>query len=357
MSQGAAADGRAARPAERIGRRRFLARLIGRSGAALAAAGALLQMSGCAAMGDRVTAAEPHSEGGIGGTGIEQVAVLGSVTGFGSLLINGVTVDLPEGLSVASVLGDRPAAEIALGEILAVRAIEAGPGRFEAVSATALVALVGPVTSRPGAPLRVMGARVDLPGATTQALSPGARVAVSGFWRGPRLIATRLTRAPDGAANHVFGDVRRDAAGAPYIGGVKLAPRAAVPRLGVAALLSGAWGAEGFAPARAEVLSPRALLGAPTNRVSIEGYARAGAAGGGDIDGFGLRIDPGARLGQIEDGRAVVIGAFESDGAGLGEIAARHGVRLPEDLPGRRAALDGLGDPFAPDGAAELRGR
>ncbi len=141
--------------------------------------------------GTGLIAAYPD-QGGIGGTGI-----IGVITGFGSIVVNGVHVDYPQDLPVDNLLGERgDVGQLAVGHVVEVEA-NAAEGRYLARRITQRHALIGAVSAQhpAGDELRVGAQRISLEGAKiaeTTSLEIGSRIMVSGLWDGERLVATRI---------------------------------------------------------------------------------------------------------------------------------------------------------------------
>ncbi|MGF1444658.1 MAG: hypothetical protein ACFBRM_00485, partial [Pikeienuella sp.] len=205
---------------------------------------------------------DDETDGGIGGTGI-----LGAVTGFGSLHINGLRVlHLPDA-EVASPLGSAPVESVEVGEVLIARAAMA-EGRLCAIDLARYYPLVGPIgeIDAEAGELRVMDRRVlimpdtvfalddiedgglggtglagsglddgglggtglagsglddgGLGGTGLAALQPGTRVAVSGIWSEEGVVATHVRRIGRDGPDSLAGPIGRDAAGGVTVGGV-----------------------------------------------------------------------------------------------------------------------------------------
>src|SRR5262249_44911542 len=150
-----------------------------------------------------------QAEGGIGGTGAiaGDIGLVGVITGFGSICVNGVEVHYDSGTPV-TVNGQPAAADaLALGQTVAVRAAGAGnEARAQAISV--LDAAVGPVTAvdRIAGIVHVVGQGVRLspstvfaPGLTraaVRAASAGETLRISGLRASDgTIVATRVERA------------------------------------------------------------------------------------------------------------------------------------------------------------------
>jgi hypothetical protein len=155
-----------------------------------------------------------RGDGGIGGTGIRadgEVGIIGIITGFGSICVNGVEVEYDAATPVSSDGAPASASALALGQLVAVRAAGSG-AQARAREIRILDALVGRAEAVDPAAgeLRVDSQRVRLAASTV--LEPnlslaelaGRSVRVSGLWRADgSLAATRIERAPADAAPRV----------------------------------------------------------------------------------------------------------------------------------------------------------
>ncbi|HMH16902.1 MAG TPA: DUF5666 domain-containing protein [Burkholderiales bacterium] len=180
-----------------------------------------------------------RAEGGIGGTGIRadtDLGLIGVVTGFASICVNGVEVHYDTATPVT--VNGQPAstAALALGQTVAVRAIGAAT-EARARSVAVIEAVAGPVTAvdQSAGSAQVFGQRVRLasstvfgPGVTREAfgrIQAGETLRVSGLRTADgTIMATRIELAPAGAAL-AFGPLTRDASGALRIGGLQIDPR------------------------------------------------------------------------------------------------------------------------------------
>ncbi len=143
------------------------------------------------------TGITPRSEdGGIGGTGI-----IGEITGFGSIIVNGVHIDYQPEMAVHSSMGTTSAAGLKIGQVVMVEAQQQG-NRYRAHSIALSHPIIGPITARAsdGSSIQVLGQTVLLDGnhLLQRELQLGETIAVSGFWEGNQLHATQLESAPEG---------------------------------------------------------------------------------------------------------------------------------------------------------------
>jgi len=294
-------------------------------------------LAGCAAPGlvTRDTKRDPF-EGGIGGTGI-----VGVLTEFGSLRVNGLRVEMTGRTRIATALG--PATEAALAPgmaltIMADRTRTATMARHVRID----FPLVGRLERR-GAGLSVNGVALRVEPGAARGAGPGARVAVSGLWETGAVVASRIDPAPFDE-DVIAGPVERDGAAGLAIGGapVRLAAGAAFPPSGAYATAIGRHGAAGFVADRLAL--GRFVSGAGGLRqLAVEGYLRPVRADPGfRIAGLGHSFAEGLALSALSGRRAVYVGPYD------GRFAARAGYVLPEGVAARRRLLgDGYGERLA----------
>jgi len=212
------------------------------------------------------------AESGLGGTGI-----VGVVTGFGSICVNGMKVDYAPETPVQRDGEAVPHSALAVGQVVALQATGQGP-RLQAERIAVLDAAVGPLGSVDVASGRftVMGERATaLERADLTGLQPGQWVRVSGQrLASGEIRATRVQAAAPGGA-WVSGPLSRTPAGAWQVGGTRIAPGAAdlpasaAPGQEVGVL--GVWAGDRL-QARSITLRPtRAALG-PVSDVVLQGY-------------------------------------------------------------------------------------
>ncbi|WP_369958424.1 DUF5666 domain-containing protein [Pseudomonas benzenivorans] len=147
----------------------------------------------------------PAEQGGVGGTGatdnggIGGTGIVGTITGFGSICVNGVEVHFDNQLVLSENGLPASSDRLAIGQVVAVEARPSKRG-LEARSIAILHAYEGPITALAAgaAPLRVMGqpVRVAAGARVAQGLRPGEAVRVSGL-RNARgeVLASRIDRA------------------------------------------------------------------------------------------------------------------------------------------------------------------
>lgn len=208
---------------------------------------------------------------GLGGTGI-----VGVVTGFGSVCVNGLKVEYEADTPVQRDGQPVPHSALAVGQVVALQA--AGPGgRLQAQRIVVLDAAVGPLAAVDAASGRfsVMGQPATaLDPAALSGLQPGQWVRVSGQRLADGEIrATRVQPAEPGAA-WVAGALARRADGGWQVAGTPLAAGAPVPAEalpGQEVAVAGAW-VDGRLQAHHVTLQPtRAAIG-PVRSVVLQGY-------------------------------------------------------------------------------------
>jgi Domain of unknown function (DUF5666) len=155
-----------------------------------------------------------RSDGGIGGTGIQaqgDLGLIGVITAFGSICVNGVEVHYEPSTPVTVDGAASSPSALALGQVVAVRVATDG-AQARARDIQVLDAVIGRVDAFDPAAnaLQVAGQRVRLDSATVLAAAgaagelAGETVRVSGLWRADgSLAATRIDRAPADATARV----------------------------------------------------------------------------------------------------------------------------------------------------------
>lgn len=141
-------------------------------------------------MGGTGVQPDDGDSGGIGGTGL-----VGVITGFGSILVNGQHVEYDPYLPVSDFVGgQRAASQLEIGHLVEIIARADAQGNLHAERIQLRHALAGDLT-RQGEGWSLMGQPLGLDqasGLDVGSLQTGQRVAASGFWEGERLRVTRL---------------------------------------------------------------------------------------------------------------------------------------------------------------------
>ncbi|MEI8144110.1 MAG: DUF5666 domain-containing protein, partial [Alphaproteobacteria bacterium] len=253
-----------------------------------------------------------NNDWGIGGTGL-----YGTITGFGSIIVNGRHVTLP---ASTSVLIDGQAGTLSglqLGQIAKItttgtdRALQARRVEINRV-------LIGTVesTSFFGRRIVVLGHSVLLPSGAAMPLV-GERVAIDGLRRPDGVISANRITLTTAALDQVVGVVSRNAAGALAIGEIELigAPRTVSP--GARIIVRGKRTQAGIEVATVRA-DPLWTSRAGARRLSIESYVARSAQGISLGDGVTLPANAAtiAGLAAIAGEYARVVVDIEVSGNG-----------------------------------------
>lgn len=264
---------------------------------------------------------------GMGGTGI-----VGVVTGFGSIWVNGIEVEFDPNTPVQ--VDGRPARSHALqvGQVAVITAT--GSGAHLKASAIAIRhEVAGPVEAvdATGTVLRVAGQRVRLTGAVwgDSAPQPGDWVAVSGFAEPDGgIVATRIDKRDPGRIV-VHGSLSGSAA-APHIGTLALRPTTRLStHLGKDVTVSGRY-VDGMLVADdvsqdALATDPAGWFDRSVSRLVIESYADAGRREFGW--GHGLDAAAAGILGSLgTQPQRVIIEFQRRPGGGLDAVGLRSTI-------------------------------
>jgi hypothetical protein len=228
-------------------------------------------------------------EGGIGGTGIlpADTGIVGTVTGFGSICVQGIEIHC-EADTVIEVDGRSATADdLAVGQVVEV--VAAGFG--DEVTAHRIVVrheLSGPVTDVDAAANRlfVLGQPVALSETTrtlaegeevaaeARAFAPGSFVDVSGMRRADgTLVASRISVVPERVAVNVSGSVQRRLDGSLAVGGtpIRAGDDAVDFDAGAYVRVRGSWNGKSVAVADSTVI-PALPFEGRVRRLELEGY-------------------------------------------------------------------------------------
>lgn len=305
-------------------------------------------LSGCAALdGDQWDAASssspsnewPAPEGGIGGTGVRSVGLVGALTDFGSLRMNGRVVETPPETVYEDAFGAIEPGRLEIGHSLTVEAVRQG-STLVARRVALTQPVIGPVgaIAEGGARLHVLGVAIHVDPSAARPLAIGDRVAVSGVWRGPDVVASRIDAAPAHGADVLAGALAPpDASGTRRIGGGRVILPADAP-VETARYMSaaGRWTHAGGRDAlqAQTVRYGRFSEGTSISELSVEGYLEPiASAPFFEISGLGHSFDAAAQLAPFADTLTVFDGPYD------GDFLAATGTRLPNDFEERRAAL------------------
>ncbi|MFH6783686.1 MULTISPECIES: DUF5666 domain-containing protein [Methylobacterium] len=292
---------------------------------------------------------DDEGDRGIGGTG-----VVGTIRGFGSIIVNDLRIAYPPDVPVT--VDGRPARveDLRVGQVVRTLA-QPGENGLSTGGIAVIHEVVGPVQRVAGDRLTVLGQSVATAGLPPEMPRPrlGERVAVSGLRRPDGGIAASRIDPAGSAPDLVAGPVRRGPGGTLRIGNLALSgldPALAGGRAVAEGTLSGSR----LAVTRA--VSATEPFGAEARRLSIEAYVtREGGAlrtgAGYAVVGRGGLVPAGGGL-AILDGRAGRGGRLDLDAVRLQrDPAGRDGGRGADGSgPGR--AGPGRGGPGGSPGGA-----
>ncbi len=235
----------------------------------------------------------PGEGNGIGGTGGPQgrnaraTGVVGTVTGFGSIFVNGFEIDYsPETKTESDIDEPLDAKAIGLGQVVEVEAYGEGK-RLHARKIAVRYEVRGPIETidRASGQIRVLGqtvaaaqSLVATPRSRAGSLSDlavGDRVDVSGLRRSDAVIvASRIEKAaPEGRA-WLRGRVESADSSGFTLNGLRIAAEGASrPVVGEEAAVLGAYSAGTFMPAKI-IRLPKAPFAGRVSYLSIEGFVR-----------------------------------------------------------------------------------
>jgi len=261
--------------------------------------------------------------GGVGGTGI-----YGTITGFGSIIVNGIHIETPQTVPVRSVFGDQPPVELRIGQVVSVIADGDGP-RLTARSIELDLAAVGRITAidRKAGTIDVLGQRVRVDAETRlgdpgsldygglAGLRVGDTISVSGLHGNGYLQASRIDRRSGDTAVSLSGPVSRIEGDTVFIGNQRLEfadGRPAGLEVGRRARVVGVVSGNALRAYQTD-LRPATPFAGRVKRLSVEGLVSRARGGQGFRVG-GVRVgretmDDGAAVGR----RAVVSGEVGRD--------------------------------------------
>ncbi|MGR3513627.1 MAG: DUF5666 domain-containing protein [Paracoccaceae bacterium] len=282
-------------------------------------------LAGCAAPALVTRDGNDPFEGGIGGTGI-----VGVVTGFGSILINGLQVELDARTEYANAFGPLSADALHPGHSVTIAARRT-PDRLVAQRVTQDLLLVG--TLRHGqSGLAVNGVPVLREPGSQGSGDVGQRVAISGVWTSSGVVASRIEPAPIGP--DIVSGTATVASGALSIGGTQIEASGARRALNgsfvvaLGTMKDGGFNATQVSEGRFNALKSLKLIAA-------EGFLEpSNAAPGFRLAGLGHNFARNTRLGKIGPQRAVYFGRYN------GLFGANRGYVVPTSFSARQRLLN-----------------
>ncbi|MGI9491900.1 MAG: DUF5666 domain-containing protein [Geminicoccaceae bacterium] len=300
------------------------------------------------------TIASDDKEGGIGGTGI-----FGTITSFGSIVVNGQTVKFGEEVvqSREQITGRELPLSVGSAVIVEARSEEDG---WIAERVALFLPLVGPVSvvDPASGTLSVMGtsilleddaAIVDRRGHADGeiidlgAIAMGDRLAVSGIWKGGEIVASRIDRLDDDGPHAASGLLLLTSDGM-LVGGTQLTSDCCSELDAPAYVqLFGRYLDDLFEVDRLET-GVTLLFSRKIERLIVEAFlARDPIGEGFHLSGFGIPADQSATVKTLPGVRSLFVGAYDD------AFHIRQSVVLPAGTVARENVLQSLGDLTRPD--------
>lgn len=296
-------------------------------------------LTGCVTSPPVVTRNAPDPfEGGIGGTGI-----VGILTDFGSLLVNGLRVEVETRTRIATPFGAVSDSALAPGQALTITAVQSRD-RLVAREVRIDHALVGRLVREAGQ-LSVNGVPLRMEPGAIIAAQPGAQVAVSGIWTQQGVSTTRIDPADQitdsldtAAPDLIAGTFDPDGPSGPQIGGFPIAIDGRLPAPGSYLVARGQF--DGTAMRSSLAREGRFVSGAPIEQLSVEGFLEPSQdAPGFRVAGLGHSFGPALNLGALASRRAIYFGPYD------GLFQAASGYVMPNNFERRRTLLrDGISE-------------
>ena len=274
------------------------------------------------------TGHQPGEGNGIGGTGqpfnqnpgIGGTGIIGTITGFGSILVNGYEVDYAADQPINSDFGTPVHADaLRVGQVVEVEA-EGDGGHLQARTIAVQHEVAGRVESvdRASGTLVVLGQTVsaqngiiaDKNGQSVHSISDlavGDSIEVSGLRRDDGVIAaSRIEKRAAAGPTFIRGTVTAVGNGGFAVSGYQLAlaPNLPSPTVGTRVAVTGSISQGSFVPRRVERV-PETPFGGRLKRLSIEGFVGRGPGSTLSVRGMPLAATKGAA--QSRFGERVII--------------------------------------------------
>jgi len=268
-------------------------------------------------------------EGGIGGTGI-----VGVVTDFSSLIVNGLKVETDNSTEFTDAFGRINARSLGLGDALTVEA-ETRFNRLYAKRVHVTHPLIGRVQAVAGSGARMMvnGVMIKVEPQARGRAGPGDRVRICGLWMSDVVVASQveLTNDPvDVMAGEITAkDGQLTICDVPIsrgLFGLGL-------EVGQFATILGQYDGTNFNPS---LIRPNRFVGAAgaLTRLSVEGYLdQVNTKPGFALSGLGHKFADDLDLAPFSGRRALFEGPYDN------RFEADRGLILPTNYLGRRSML------------------
>lgn len=303
-----------------------------------------------------------EGNGGIGGTGAplaelgERIGIVGTITGFASICVNGLEVHYDAATPVS--MNGKAAAlkDLAVGQVVSLEA-QVGPRGLTTRGIAIVHAFDGPVSQRvpPGQAMqqmRVMGQPVLVtPGtrgtAMQQGLNPGDSVRVSGLPNANgTIVASRIDHAPASGEQSMAGTLADG-----RVHGVALTGHTERQGERTDVVVKGRWDGQQFA-VRDQVANPASGFINRVNRVVIEGIVpEVDRSGKIQLGGLTIQTDRETRIegsdttvrrghrvtisGRVDSGRTIRAEKIEISGAARVQPPGRQGSDKSHDRTSR----------------------
>jgi Domain of unknown function (DUF5666) len=279
------------------------------------------------------TGHQPGEGNGIGGTGqpfnqnpgIGGTGIIGTITGFGSILVNGYEVDYAPEQPINSDFGTSMHADaLRVGQVVEVEAEGDGghlkartiavqhevAGRIESVdrASSTLVVLGQTVSAQSGIIADKNGQSVR----STSDLAVGDSIEVSGLRRDDGVIAaSRIEKRAAAGPSLIRGTVTGVGNGGFAVSGYQLAlaPNRSSPTVGTRVAVTGSISGGSFVPRRVERV-PETPFGGRLKRLSIEGFVGRGSGSTLSVRGMPLAATKGAAQSRVGE-RVIINGPLD----------------------------------------------
>lgn len=321
--------------------------------------------NGSGGMGGTGTMAEAGQlapgTGGMGGTGI-----VGIVTGFASICVNGVEVHYDTRTPVA--MNGQPAStrDLAVGQHVVVHAGMVG-GQLRAIGIGAIDAVHGAVTGvDPGArAIQVLGQTVRMEnalGPDIASIKAGTAVRVSGLRMADgAIMASRIDAATSPAQGSLLGTVSSIADNVAVVNGTRVtlpaSPSGRTLAPGAEVFIAGSWNGSELRASRIELQPIRDII-ARTDRAIVEGYVTRQQGNQISVGSIPVRLSNDVRIsdGNLRDATVGSTVRVELRRAGDGWIADRMALTRPFRSGGeRRSTGQGTSDGRSGSGSGSGR--